>query len=92
MSHFHSGSALIAFVGIDSPPYQSGGLTGTRRKISKRGSALLRKTGYEIMRCLKNTKQTQDNAAYLYMIKKGPEVKPKKVAKIATLNKFQRIY
>ena len=89
---FHSGSALIAFAGIDSPPYQSGGFTGTRRKISKRGSALLRKTGYEVMRCLKTTKPTQDNAAYLYMIKKETEGKPKKVAKIAALNKFLRIY
>lgn len=35
---FHIGSALIAFAGIDSPPYQSGGFTGTKRKISKRGS------------------------------------------------------
>ena len=92
MRCFRSGSALIAFAGIDSPPYQSGGFTGTRRKISKRGSALLRKTGYEVMRCLKTTKPTQDNAAYLYMMKKEAEGKPKKVAKIAALNKFLRIY
>lgn len=46
---FHSGSALIAFAGIDSPPFQSGSFTGTQRKISKRGSSLLRKTGYEVM-------------------------------------------
>jgi len=89
---FHSGSALVAFAGIDSPPYQSGGFTGTRRKISKRGSALLRKTGYEVMKCLKTTKPTPDNAAYLYMLKKEAEGKPKKLAKIAALNKFLRIY
>lgn len=89
---FHSGSALIAFAGIDSPPYQSGGFTGTKRKISKRGSALLRKTGYEVMRCLKTTKPTEDNAVYLYMVKKETEGKPKKLAKIAALNKFLRIY
>ena len=59
---FHSGSALIAFAGIDSPPFQSGSFTGTQRKISKRGSSLLRKTGYEVMKCLKTVKPSQDNA------------------------------
>ncbi len=90
--HFHSGSALIAFAGIDSPPFQSGSFTGTRRKISKRGSSLLRKTGYEVMKCLKTVKPSQDNSVYLYMLKKEAEGKPKKVAKIAALNKFLRIY
>jgi len=89
---FHSASALIAFAGIDSPPYQSGSFTGTKRNISKRGSSLLRKTGYEIMKCLKTTKPSQDAAVYLYMLKKEAEGKPKKVAKIAALNKFLRIY
>lgn len=89
---FHSGSALIAFSGIDSPPYQSGGFTGTQRKISKRGSSLLRKTGYEVIKCLKTTKPTTDAAVYLFMLKKEAEGKPKKVAKIAALNKFLRIY
>ena len=89
---FHSGSALIAFTGIDSPPYQSGGFTGTQRKISKRGSSLLRKTGYEVMKCLKTVKPSEDAAVYQYMIKKEAEGKPKKVAKIAALNKFLRIY
>jgi len=89
---FHSGSALVAYAGIDSPPYQSGMFTGTRRKISKRGSALLRKTGYEVMRCVKTSKPTEDTAVYLFMMKKEAEGKPKKVAKIAALNKFLRIY
>lgn len=89
---FHNGSALVAFAGIDSPPYQSGGFTGTQRRISKRGSALLRKTGYEVMKCLKSTKPSQDAAVYLFMLKKESEGKPKKVAKIAALNKFLRIY
>lgn len=34
---FHSGKALIAFAGIDAPPYQSGQFIGTNRHISKRG-------------------------------------------------------
>ena len=89
---FHSGSALVAFAGIDSPPYQSGNFTGTQRRISKRGSTLLRKTGYEVMKCLKTVKPTQDAIVYQFMIKKELEGKPKKVAKIAALNKFLRIY
>lgn len=89
---FHNGSALVAFAGIDSPPYQSGSFTGTRRKISKRGSALLRKTGYEVMKCIKSTKPSEDAAVYHFMLKKEAEGKPKKVAKIAAMNKFLRIY
>lgn len=91
VNRFHSSKALIAYAGIDAPPYQSGRFTGTKRNISKRGSALLRKTGYEVMKCLKQTKP-QENAIYQFMIKKEIEGKPLKVAKIAALNKFLRIY
>lgn len=89
---FHNGSALVAFTGIDAPPFQSGAFTGTKRNISKRGSSLLRKTGYEVMKCLKSVKPTYDTAVYDFMLKKEAEGKPKKVAKIAALNKFLRIY
>ncbi len=89
---FHSGSALVAYAGIDAPPYASGSFVGTKRRISKRGSSLLRKTGYEVMKCLKSIKPTEDAAVYLYMLKKESEGKAKKVAKIAALNKFLRIY
>lgn len=44
------------------------------------------------MKCLKSAKPTQDNAVYLYMLKKEDEGKPLKVAKIAAPNKFLRIY
>jgi transposase len=89
---FHNGSALIAYSGIDSPPFESGTFVGTKRHISKRGSSLLRKTGYEVMKCLKTVKPTEDAAVYQYMLKKEAEGKAKKVAKIAALNKFLRIY
>jgi transposase len=89
---FHSGSSLIAYAGIDSPPYESGKFTGARCSISKRGSSLLRKTGYEVMKCLKAVKPIEDASVYQYMLKKEGEGKPKKVAKIAALNKFLRIY
>jgi len=89
---FHSGSALVAFAGIDAPPYESGSFVGTQRSISKRGSPILRKTGYEIMKALKTTKPTEDAAVYEFMLKKEAEGKHKKTAKIAGLNKFLRIY
>jgi len=92
VNRFHSGSALVAFAGLDAPPFESGKFVGNKRNISKRGSPLLRKTGYEVMKCIKSTKPTEDAAVYDFMIKKEQEGKPKKVAKIAALNKFLRIY
>lgn len=89
---FHNGKALIAYAGIDAPPYQSGQFTGTNRKISKRGSKLLRKIGYETMRVLKTHKEPEDGAVYRFIIKKEAEGKSKRQAKIAGLNKFLRIY
>ncbi len=46
---FHSKRALIAYAGIDAPPYQSGKFCANNRHISKRGNRYLRKTGYEVM-------------------------------------------
>ena len=89
---FHSGKALVAYAGIDAPPYESGIFVGTNRKITKRGSAVIRKTGYEVMRSLKSHKEPEDSAVYHFILKKEAEGKPKKVAKIAGLNKFLRIY
>jgi transposase len=89
---FHSGKALIAYAGIDAPPYQSGRFVGTNRSISKRGSPMIRKTGYEVMRSLKSHERPEDDAVYEFILKKETEGKPKTVAKIAGLNKFLRIY
>ena len=88
---FHSGKALIAYAGIDTPPYESGQFVGSNRKITKRGSAALRKVGYETMRCIKTHPRPND-PVYQYIIKKESEGKAKKAAKIAGLNKFLRIY
>ena len=89
---FRNGSSLVAFAGIDAPPHESGKFVGTNRNISKRGSPTLRKIGYEIMHSLKVSKPTEDSAVYDFIIKKENEGKPKRVAKIAGLNKFLRIY
>lgn len=89
---YYSSKALVAYTGIDPPPYQSGNFTGTNIKISKRGSKYLRKTGYEIMKSIKCRVPTKNTAVYDFIIKKEREGKSKKQAKIAGLNKFLRIY
>ena len=88
----HSAKALIAWAGIDPPPYESGQFVGSKRKITKRGSSTLRKVGYEVMRVLKSHPAPKDDAVYNYILKKESEGKSKKHAKIAGLNKFLRIY
>lgn len=89
---FKDSKSLIAYAGIDAPPYQSVQFEGTKRHISKRGSRSLRKCGYEIMMAIKSTKPTEDYAVYEYMLKKEAEGKNKKLVKIVGLNKFLRIY
>lgn len=89
---FHNAKALIAWAGIDPPPYESGQFVGSNRRITKRGSSTLRKVGYEVMRVLKSHPAPNDDAVYNYIMKKEGEGKSKKHAKIAGLNKFLRIY
>lgn len=92
VSKFHSAKALIAWAGIDPPPYESGQFIGSNRRITKKGSSTLRKVGYEVMRVLKSHRAPDDAAVYNYILKKEAEGKCKKQAKIAGLNKFLRIY
>lgn len=87
---FHSRGAVIAYAGIDAPPYQSGAFTATERHISKRGNKYLRKTGYEVMQSLIQHKP--DDAVYQFIQKKRSEGKACKEAMIAGFNKFLRIY
>ena len=88
---FKNKHSLIAYAGIDAPPYQSGSFNATERHISKRGNSYLRKTGYEIMQCLIQHKPIGD-PVYDFISKKRLEGKCGKEAMIAGLNKFLRIY
>lgn len=92
VTRFRNARCLIAYCGIDAPPYQSGQFQADNRHISKRGDKHLRKVGYEVMRNLKTSRPKQDTAVYDYIVQKELEGKPKKLAKIAGLNKFLRIY
>lgn len=88
---FKNAGSIIAYAGLDAPPYQSGQFEATNRHISKRGNKYLRKTGYEVMKSIKSSCK-DDNELKLYILKKESEGKLKKVAKIAGLNKFLRMY
>ena len=88
---FKNACSLIAYAGIDSPPYQSGKYEATNRHISKRGNKYLRKTGFEVMQSIKSFCRV-DCEVYNYIVKKEAEGKCKKAAKIVGLNKFLRQY
>ena len=88
---FKNVGSIIAYAGLDAPPYQSGQFEATNRHISKRGNKYLRKTGYEIMKSVRSNVNS-DNELRTYIVKKENEGKLKKVAKIAGLNKFLRMY
>lgn len=92
LRRFKNSNCLIAYAGIDVPPFQSGQFVATNRRITKRGNKHLRKVGYETMKSLKTVKPTKDNAVYLFILKKENEGKGSITAKIAGLNKFLRIY
>jgi transposase len=88
---FKNKHSLIAYTGIDAPPYQSGNFNASERHISKRGNKYLRKTGYEIMQSLIKHKPV-NNSVYDYIQKKRSEGKSGKESMIAGLNKFLRVY
>jgi len=88
---FKNKHSLIAYAGIDAPPYQSGKFDARDRHISKRGSANLRKVGYEIIQSYIMHKP-EGTPVYDFYLKKRSEGKCGKESMIAALNKFLRIY
>ena len=88
---FHSKKALVAFAGIDAPPYPSGQMDIYSRSISKCGSSSLRRTLFLVMGVYLQTSPA-DEPIYQFMDKKRSEGKPYKVYMMAAANKFLRIY
>lgn len=88
---FKNAGSIIAYAGLDTPTYQSGKFEAQNGHISKRGNKYLRRTGYEVIKSIKSRCKS-DNELKSYIIKKENEGKLKKVAKIAGLNKFLRMY
>lgn len=92
INKYSKASCLIAYCGIDCPPYQSGKFEATNRHITKRGNKYLRCVGYEIMCNITRSRPKEDNVVYEFIKKKEAEGKLKRTSKIAGLNKFLRIY
>ena len=88
---FHSKKALVAFAGIDAPPYQSGQMDVRSRSISKRGSSALRRTLFLVMTVYLQQSPEQE-PIYQFMDKKPAEGKPYRVYMMASANKFLRVY
>lgn len=88
---FHSKKALVAFAGIDAPPYQSGSFEAKNRRISKRGSSSLRKTLFQVMCCVL-IHSSADEPVFQFLDKKRSEGKNYYIYMLAAANKFLRIY
>lgn len=91
VTRFHNKRALTAFAGLDAPPFQSGQMDLTQRKISKRGTPHLRRSLFLVMSILM-LKQPEENETYQFMLKKRSEGKHYYVYMTAGANKFLRQY
>ena len=88
---FNHKGALAAFAGVDPGVNQSGTHEQKSVHTTKRGSATLRKTLFQVMDVLIQTKP-QDDDVYMFMDKKRSEGKPYFVYMTAGANKFLRVY
>ena len=91
VTRFTHKTAITAFAGVDPGVNQSGSYEQRSVHASKRGSAELRKTLFQVMDCLIKT-HPQDDPVYLFMDKKRSEGKKYYVYMTAGANKFLRIY
>lgn len=91
VTRFHSKGALTAFAGVDPGVNESGTYAQKSVPTTKRGSADLRKTLFQVMDVLIKT-MPQDDAVYLFLNKKRAQGKPYYVYMTAGANKFLRIY
>ena len=84
-------ASLARFAGIEPPENQSGSYNQYSRRISKQGSPHLRRALFQVMRCvLQNSNPDEDT--FRFISRKRSENKPFKVYMIAGANKFLRIY
>ena len=84
-------ASLARFAGIDPPENQSGTYNQHSRRISKQGSPQLRKALFQVMRCVLQS-SNPDEDVFRFINRKRSEGKPFKVYMIAGANKFLRIY
>ena len=86
----HKG-ALVAFAGMDAPPFQSGIFDSKSRRISKRGSPHLRKTLFMVASTILQHSDP-DNPIFQFMDKKQAEGKHFYIYIVAGAAKFLRTY
>jgi transposase len=91
VTRFNHKGALTAFAGVDPGKNESGSYAQKSVHTSKRGSAPLRKTLFQVMDSLIKT-MPQDDPVYAFMDKKRSQGKPYYVYMTAGANKFLRIY
>ena len=91
VTRFSHRGAITAFAGVNPGTNQSGSYEQQSVHISKRGSAQLRKTLFQIMDVLIKTSPV-DDPVYAFMSKKREQCKPYYVYMTAGANKFLRIY
>jgi len=88
--HRNKGS-LVAFAGLDAPPFQSGKFESHDRSISKKGSPHLRKTLFQIAKVYLQ-KSPVDEPVYQFIDRKRTEGKHYYSYMTAASAKFLRIY
>ena len=91
VNRFPKRSSLACFAGIEPPENQSGTYNQHSRRISKQGSPHLRKTLFQVMRCVLQLSHSNE-PTFKFIDRKRAEGKPYKVYMIAGANKFLRIY
>ena len=88
---FTNKGALVAFAGMDAPPFQSGTFDSKSRRISKRGSPHLRKTLFMVVSTVLQHSDPA-NPIFQFMDKKLAEGNRFYVYMVAGATKFLRIY
>ena len=84
-------ASLPRYAGIEPPQNQSGCYNQHSRRISKQGPPQLRKALFQVMRCVLQNKNP-DEDTFRFIARKRAEGKPFKVYMVAGANKFLRIY
>ena len=91
VTRFSHRGAITAYAGVDPGANQSGRYNQKSVRTSKRGSSVLRKTLFLVMKSLIQSMPTND-PVYAFIDKKRAEGKPYYVYMTAGANKFLRIY
>ena len=88
---FNNRGALVAFAGVDPSTFQSGKYANKSGKSTKRGSAHLRKTLFQVVGAYLK-RSPDDEAVFQFLDRKRAEGKHFYVYMTASANKFLRIY